>query len=96
MVQVPLLISRRTDSGSGSPRDPNIEARHDSLGAPRASVILSRWEDRLSDVFSALPFGFKEEIANALTEKLRSPLLGKHGKDSLDKLYRKSTRTATD
>jgi hypothetical protein len=61
-----------------------------------ASAILSRWEDRLSDVFSALPFGFKEEIANALTEKLRSPLLGKHGKDSLDKLYRKSTRTATD
>jgi hypothetical protein len=55
-----------------------------------ASAIMSRWEDRLSDVFSALSFGFKDEIAKALTEKLRSPLLGKHGKDSLDRLYRKN------
>jgi len=52
---------------------------------------MSRWEDRLSDVFSALPFGFKDEIAKSLTEKLRSPLLGKRGADSLDMLYRKRT-----
>ena len=55
-----------------------------------ASAIIGRWEDRLSDVFAALPFGFKDEIAKALTEKLRSPLLGKHGKESLDRLYRKT------
>jgi hypothetical protein len=61
-----------------------------------ASAIMSRWEDRLSDVFSALPLGFKNEITNALTEKLRSPMLAKHGKDRLDRLYRKSTRTDTD
>jgi hypothetical protein len=56
-----------------------------------ASAIIGRWEDRLSDVFAALPFGFKDEIAKALTEKLRSPLLGKHAKDSLDRLYRKTS-----
>jgi len=56
-----------------------------------ASAIMSRWEERLSDVFSALPFGFKDEIAKSLTEKLRSPLLGKRGADSLDMLYRKRT-----
>jgi len=54
-----------------------------------ASAIMSRWEERLSDVFNALPFGFKDGMANALTEKLRSPLLGKRGKESLEKLYRK-------
>jgi len=59
-----------------------------------AAAIISRWEDRLSDVFAALPFGFKDEIAKALTEKLRSPLLGRHGKDGLDKLYRKTPGTA--
>ncbi|MCK7515861.1 MAG: hypothetical protein MZV70_75750 [Desulfobacterales bacterium] len=37
-----------------------------------ASAIMSRWEERLSDVFSALPFGFKDAMATALTEKLRS------------------------
>ena len=54
-----------------------------------ASAIMSRWEERLSDVFSALPFGFKDAMATALTEKLRSPLLGRRGQDSLDGLYRK-------
>ena len=54
-----------------------------------ASAVMSRWEDRLSDVFSVLPFGFKDGIAKALAEKLRSPLLGKHGKDSLETLYQK-------
>lgn len=40
-----------------------------------SDAIISRWEDRLSDVFRALPYGFKEEIAAALTERLRSPLV---------------------
>lgn len=55
------------------------------LATPAA--IMSRWEDRFFDVFAALPAGFKEEIAHALTEKLRSPLLGKRSKDSLDALH---------
>jgi hypothetical protein len=54
-----------------------------------AAAIMSRWEDRFFDVFAALPLGFKDEIAKALTEKLRSPLLGRHGKDSLDALYKR-------
>jgi hypothetical protein len=54
-----------------------------------ADGIMSRWEDRFSDVFAALPLGFKDEIAKALTEKLRTPLLGKRSKDSLDALYKK-------
>ena len=51
------------------------------------AAIMSRWENRFSDVFAALPVGFKEEVASALTEKLRSPLMGKHSKDSRDALY---------
>ena len=58
------------------------------LATPAA--IMSRWEDRFFDVFAALPMGFKEEVANVLTEKLRSPLLGKRSKDSLDALYNKT------
>jgi hypothetical protein len=54
-----------------------------------AAGIMNRWEDRFSDVFAALPLGFKDEIANALMERLRSPLLGKRSKDSLDALYKK-------
>ena len=54
-----------------------------------ADAIMSRWEDRFYDVFAALPLGFKDEIAKALAEKLRSPLLGKRSKDSLDSLYKR-------
>ena len=49
-------------------------------------AIMSRWENRFSDVFAALPVGFKEEVANVLTEKLRSPLMGKRSKDTRDEL----------
>jgi hypothetical protein len=43
------------------------------LATPAA--VISRWEDRLADVFLALPYGFKDEIARELTERMRSPLL---------------------
>ncbi len=46
-----------------------------------ADAIINRWEDRLADVFRARPYGFKEEIAAALTERLRSPLLAGQKKD---------------
>ena len=55
------------------------------LATPAA--IMNRWEDRFFDVFIALPLGFKDEIAKALTERMRSPLLGKRSKDSLDALH---------
>jgi hypothetical protein len=54
-----------------------------------ASGVMARWEERLSDVFSALPFGFKEEIAKALTEIMRFPLMGKRGPDSSETPARK-------
>lgn len=57
------------------------------LATPAA--IMSRWEYRFSEVFAALPVGFKEEVANVLTERLRSPLVGKHSKDSRDAIYNK-------
>jgi hypothetical protein len=50
------------------------------------AAIMSRWENRFSDVFSALPMGFKEEVAHVLAEKLRSPLMGKRSTDSRDAL----------
>jgi hypothetical protein len=37
--------------------------------------IISRWEERMADVFAALPYGFKDEIARTLTDRMRSPLL---------------------
>ena len=55
------------------------------LATPAA--IMSRWEYRFSEVFAVLPMGFKEEVANVLTEKLRSSLMGQRSKDSRDVLY---------
>jgi hypothetical protein len=60
------------------------------LATPAA--IMSRWEYHFSEVFAALPMGFREEVANVLTEKLRSPLVRKRSKDSRDALHnRKKT-----
>jgi hypothetical protein len=50
------------------------------LATPGA--VISRWEERLADVFRALPYGFKDEIARALTERMRSPLLRGRKDDS--------------
>jgi hypothetical protein len=37
--------------------------------------IISRWEERLSDVLAVLPFSFKDEIARVLVDKLHAPTL---------------------
>lgn len=37
---------------------------------PTPSVILNRWEERLSDVFQAFPYGFREDLLRLLTEKM--------------------------
>jgi hypothetical protein len=37
--------------------------------------IVSRWEERMADVFAALPHGFKDEIVRTLADRMRSPLM---------------------
>jgi hypothetical protein len=56
-------------------------------------AIMNRWEDRFFDVFLALPTGFKDEVATALTERMRSPLLYKRSKDSLDAVRKKEDKS---
>ncbi len=51
--------------------------------------IMSRWEERLADVFSLLPFGFRDDLNRMLIEKLRSPLLGKDRKDGRHMIHAK-------
>jgi hypothetical protein len=34
------------------------------------SGIISRWEERLADVFAVLPFSFKDEVTQVLVDKL--------------------------
>ncbi len=40
---------------------------------PTPSVIFNRWEERLSDVFKAMPFGFKEDLLRLLIKKMEMP-----------------------
>lgn len=46
------------------------------------SGIISRWEERLSDVLSVLPFSFKDEATRVLMDKLHSHPLVKAKKSS--------------
>jgi hypothetical protein len=39
--------------------------------------IISRWEERLSDVLAVLPFTFKDEVTRVLVDMLHSPALRK-------------------
>jgi hypothetical protein len=39
--------------------------------------IISRWEERLSDVLAVLPFSFKDDMTRVLVDKLHSPTLVK-------------------
>jgi len=41
------------------------------------SGIISRWEERLSDVLAVLPFSFKDEVTQVLVDMLHSPALSK-------------------
>jgi hypothetical protein len=38
---------------------------------PTPKGIMSRWEERLDDVFQALPYGLKEELFDILAKKLK-------------------------
>lgn len=39
------------------------------------SAVISRWEERLTEILRIMPFGFKDELSRLLLDKLRSPLL---------------------
>jgi hypothetical protein len=41
---------------------------------PSPTGIMNRWEERLQDVFSVMPYGFKEELFSLLIEKMQHPL----------------------
>jgi hypothetical protein len=41
------------------------------------SAVISRWEERLTEILRIMPFGFKDELSRRLVDKLRSPLLKK-------------------
>ena len=40
---------------------------------PTASVIFNRWDERLNDVFKALPYESKEDLLRLLTKKMDRP-----------------------
>jgi hypothetical protein len=40
------------------------------LATPEA--VMSRWEERLDDVFMMMPYGFKDDLFKLLAEKLKS------------------------
>ena len=44
--------------------------------------IISRWEERLSDVLAVLPFNFKDEVTQMLMDKLHVHPLSKIKKSS--------------
>jgi len=44
--------------------------------------IISRWEERLSDVLAVLPFNFKDEVTQVLMDKLHAHPLAKAQKSS--------------
>jgi hypothetical protein len=41
---------------------------------PTPSAIMNRWEERLSDAFNVMPFGFKEDLFKMLVDKMQHPL----------------------
>jgi hypothetical protein len=39
---------------------------------PTPSMIINRWEDRMSDVFLAMPYGLKDELLRLLVTKMET------------------------
>ena len=37
---------------------------------PTASMIINRWEERMSDVFLAMPYGLKDDLHRLLVKKM--------------------------
>ena len=40
---------------------------------PTASMIINRWEERMNDVFAAMPYGLKDELIRLLVKKMEMP-----------------------
>ena len=41
---------------------------------PTPTGIINRWEERLHDVFTAMPYGFKEDLLKMLIDKMQGIL----------------------
>jgi hypothetical protein len=37
---------------------------------PTPSMIINRWEERMNDVFQAMPYGLKDELVRLLAKKM--------------------------
>jgi hypothetical protein len=37
---------------------------------PTPTMIINRWEERISDVFSAMPYGLKDDLRRLLVKKM--------------------------
>jgi len=46
-----------------------------TLEQPTPTGIMNRWEERLEDLFEAVPYGLKDELLNMLIEKAKFPTL---------------------
>ena len=39
---------------------------------PTPSMIINRWEERMNDVFTAMPYGLKDELVRLLVKKMEA------------------------
>jgi hypothetical protein len=39
---------------------------------PTPSMIINRWEERMNDVFQAMPYGLKDELVRLLAKKMEA------------------------
>jgi hypothetical protein len=40
---------------------------------PTPSMIINRWEERMSEVFLAMPYGLKDDLLRLLVKKMEMP-----------------------
>ena len=41
---------------------------------PTPTAIMNRWEERLQEIFKAMPYGFKEDLLKMLIDKMQGML----------------------
>jgi hypothetical protein len=39
---------------------------------PTPSMIINRWEERMNDIFQAMPYGLKDELIRLLVKKMEA------------------------
>jgi hypothetical protein len=52
---------------------------------PSPTAIMNRWEDRLSDVFAIMPYGFRDNLLKMLTKKIDLYEMGNWFKGALSR-----------